>query len=90
MCHVSCLFSAHFKGTNANSAAEKKKKPKKQIFKEKDTGVKSPLPKAQQKSPMPTKQAEKCPAKKTSLETKSINGSSVQAQKGSDVVVTSE
>lgn len=74
---------AHFKGTNANGTAKKKKKPKKRNFKEKDTGVKSPPPKAQQqKSPASTKQAEKGSAKQTSPGTKSINGSSLQAPKG--------
>lgn len=78
-----CLFSAHFKGTNANGTAKKKKKPKKRNFKENDTGVKSPPPKAQQqKPPASTKQAEKAPAKQTSPGTKSINGSSLQAPKG--------
>lgn len=84
------LFSAHFKGTNSNSSPKKKKKPKKQNVKEKDTCVKSTSPRALQKPTVPTKQAEKGSAKQINPGTKSINGSSVQAKKGSNVVLIIE
>lgn len=83
VCSVFFVFSAHFKGTNANSTAKKKKKPKKKNFKEKDTGVKSLLPKAQQQKPAASmKPAEKGLAKQTSPGTKRTNGSSLLAPKG--------
>lgn len=80
------LCEAYFKGKNDISTAKKKKKPKKQHFKEKKgTDVKSPTPKPQlQKPSASTKQAGKGSAKQSGPVAKSINGSTSQAPKGNN------
>lgn len=73
---------AAFKG-KSDSGPTKKKKSKKQNFKERGPDVKIPTPKSQQQQPLSAKQkAQKGPEKLSGPKTKSINGSTAQVPQG--------
>lgn len=72
---------AAFKGKNDSGPTKKKKKSKKQNFKERGPDAKIPTPKSQQQQPPSAKQkAQKGPEKLNGP--KSINGSTAQVPQG--------
>lgn len=73
---------AYFKGKSDTGPPKKKKKSKKQHFKQKGADGKTPTPKSQQKPSPSTQKAQKGPAKLNGPKTKSINGSTTPAPKG--------